>query len=415
MKKVLLICHRGSKALERMVDFARVRKLAPIAISSACADGGTAWVEMCNRLEVPYGLSVGSTIDMQDVEALLEREPGEYAFAYANWDGQRELMARMNERFGVRDLTPATVRFVQDKLAFRRALIAEGLSQLHVFPATSPDAQATLQRGGKLIVKPRRGAGSLLTGCVASVPELDRLRALFEAGVPDDDLFSEFVRDNELIAETFFSGTEFSFEIIRSGGKTAFWCIHEKTRMEYTDVTVLERGFCSPCVSIDEAESGAGLAVVEKALDTFGLNNGCFHVEMLRNLEGRWEFIEINARIGGALIGDSVHAQYGRHMLGDWMDLLLHGDVDIPQTAPEFGTYLQFSYAEGERRIGAILESPRMRRPELLRVLVEVGQVCRGDREEFAALCLWKTKRREQAAEIAALAVEEYITLEYEA
>lgn len=415
MKKVLLICHRGSKALERMVAFARARGLSPVAISSACADQGQSWAEMCQRLEVPFGLSAASTIALADVDALLERHPGDYAFAYANWDGQRELMARMNERFGARDLSPAAVRFVQDKLAFRQALIVAGLSRLAVSRADAPEARAALERGEALIVKPKRGAGSLLTGKVERLEELERLNALFHAGMPDDDLFSEFLHDNELIAETFFSGTEFSFEVIRSQGRTAFWCAHEKTRMEYTDLTVLERGFSSPCVTIDAAESRVGFAAVEKALAAFGLDQGCFHVEMLRDEAGRWEFIEVNARIGGGLIGDSVHAQYERHMLGDWMDLLLQGEIEIPEPTPNVGTYLQFSYPEGDRRISAINQSPRMREPDLLRMLTAVGKTTRSDREEFAALCLWKTDRQRHAEEVAALAAEEYITLEYEA
>lgn len=415
MNHILLFCHRGSPSLERMVTLARARGLAPVAITSACPDGGAAWSAMCERLDVPNAISSGPNVHLSDVDALLARMPGRYVCAYANWDGQRMLMAAMNQRFGARDLTPEAVRAAQDKFAFRSALIEHGLSRLQVWPATAPEARAALSAGQALIVKPRRGAGSLLTGKVTRVEELDRLLALFDAGIDDDDLFSEFTHDNELIAEGFFAGTEFSFELVRSQGRTLFWCAHEKTRMEFTDLTILERGFSSPCVSIGEAECRAALARIEQALGALDLGEGCFHVEMLRNDAGQWEFIEVNTRIGGALISDSVQAQYGRNMLADWLALLHDGALEIAPPAPTVGTYLQFSYTMGDGRIASINEAAHMRAPDLLRVLAKVGNVARSDREEFAALCLWKTDRSRQQEEVAALAADEYITIGYAA
>lgn len=414
MKKILFFCHRGSASLERMVPLARQRGLAPVAITSACADGGLAWSAMCERLEVPNAISTGVNVQMGDVDALLRREGGDYVGAYANWDGQRVLMATVNERCGARDLRPDAVRLAQDKLAFRRALIEHGLSRLSVWPADSRQARDALANGQALIVKPRRGAGSLFTGKVRQTSELERLLRLFDAGIEDDDIFSEFTHDNELIAETFFAGTEFSFELIRKDGATAFWCAHEKTRMEFTDLTILERGFSSPCVSISEQDCSTAFALIEKALTVLELTDGCFHVEMLRDAAGQWEFIEVNTRIGGALISDSVQAQYGRDLLADWLALLHDGDLGVAAPAPTVGTYLQFSYTIGDQRIASINQAPHMRAPDLIKVLAKVGDLARGDREQFAALCLWKTDRRQQQQEVAALAADEYITIAYE-
>ena len=414
-RKALLICHQGSKSLERMVAFARERKLDPVALTSACTDGGVAWTEMCARLDVPFAISRGATIDLAEVEVLLAEVPGNYAFAYAYWDGQRELMATLNARFGAPDLSPAAVRAVQDKLVFRQSLIKLGLSKLAVMPADSAGARAAIERGESLIIKPRRGAGSLMTGKVSHPFELERLTSLFKDGIPDSDMFSEYAHNNELIAETFFKGVEFSFEILRAGGKTAFWCMHEKTQMDFRDVTILERGFSSPCVTIDDAESKTAFAIVERCLDALDMHSGCFHVEMLRNEKGEWEFIEINTRIGGAMISDSVHAQYDRYLMGDWMDLMMNGAIAMAPQAPRFGTYLQFSYVIGDTCIVAITESTAMRAPDLMRVLAKVGNQARSDREEFAALCLWKTDRQRQAQEVAELSMSEFITLEYAA
>lgn len=413
-RKALMMCHGGAKSIEKMVAFARERGLDPVALTSACPDGGVAWRAMCEQLDVPFAIARGALIGLDDVDALLERVPGDYAFAYAYWDGQRELMATLNQRFGAPDLAPAAVKAVQDKLTFRQNLVKLGLSKLDVWPADSAQARAAVAAGKPLIVKPRRGAGSLMTGLVRQSAELERLVTLFKNGMAADDIFSEYAHNNELIAEGFFEGVEFSFEILRSHGKNAFWCVHEKTRMDFLDVTILERGFSSPCVTIDEAESRVALAIIERAFDALALQHGCFHVEMLRNAQGEWEFIEINTRIGGAMISDSVHAQYDRYLMGDWMDLMMQGEVRAAISAPLVGTYLQFSYVTGDGRIAAISESQQMRAPDLKRVMARVGSLARSDREEFAAFCLWKTDRQDQAREVAALSVCEFITLEYE-
>ena len=56
-----------------------------------------------------------------------------------------------------------------------------------------------------------------------------------------------------------------------------------------------------------------------------------------------------------------------------------------------------------------------MRAPDPVKVLAKVGNVARSDREEFAALCWWKTDRRCQKDEVATLAADEYITIAYHA
>jgi biotin carboxylase len=396
-----------------MVLFARERGLAPVAISSAANDGGTEWFAMCDRLGVPAAMSSARAIRMEEIDALLAREQGDYAFAFAIWDGQRSLMAHLNRRLGANDLPPEIIDAVQDKYLFRQTLVRNGLSALRVMPATSPEACALVASGTPLIVKPRRGLGSLMTGRVDSPAALDRLNRLFEEGVPEEDLFSEFTRGNELIAETFFEGTEFSFEILRNRGRTAFWAVHEKTRMEYSDATVLERGFTAPCVTIGQQDAEVGYAIADRALGLLGLDTGSFHVEMLRNGQGEWEFIEINTRQGGALITDSVHAQYGRHLMGDWMDLLLGRELQ-PSAGPSCGVYVQCGFAFGDRRIARILRSPDMQEPDLVRTLVKVGMTATSKREDIATLCLWKTERARHAEQVGRLAVADYFTLEYE-
>ena len=412
MKKVLLMCHRASPVLERLVGYARERDLFPVAISSATNDDGSEWFETCARLGVPASMAASHTIGIEEVEALMAREPGEYVFAFSSWDGQRALMAQINERLGANDSARATIVAVQDKLLFRQRLIDNGLSRLRVIPAGSPEAYALAGEGVSLIVKPRRGLGSLMTARVSSAAELDHMNRLFDEGIPEEDLFSEFTRANELIGETFFDGTEFSFEVVRSHGRTQFWCIHEKTPVQFSESTVLEPGFTSPCISIGEQDVAAGLAIVEQALALFELHAGCFHVEVRRNARGEWEFIEINTRMGGAMIGDSVHAQYGRHLMADWMDVLLDRDI-APLTPPTCGTYVQCGFAFGDKTLVRISASPVMRTPDIVKTPGKVGMTASNKREDIATLCLWKTERDRHAEQVAALAVDDYFTLEY--
>ena len=65
MKKVLLMCHRASPVLERLVGYARERDLFPVAISSATNDDGSEWFETCARLGVPASMAASHTIGIE--------------------------------------------------------------------------------------------------------------------------------------------------------------------------------------------------------------------------------------------------------------------------------------------------------------------------------------------------------------
>jgi hypothetical protein len=410
--RALLLVHRGSRSVERLTAMVREKGFEPLVLSSALNDGDDYFVAKCAELGVPCHVSARTQLELPDVHEALGEQRHNCRFALGFWDGQRTLMAEANELLGAADISARAAALIQDKLAVRLRLQAAGLTTLSAF-RLNEDARTRLAGGKRHIVRPRRGAGSLLTALVSSWAEAEALEARFRVGTGQDDLFGEFFTHNELFAEEFFAGREFSLDVVRSAGRTHFTCWHEKTRLEFSSTTILERGFASPCVTLDRAACAEGLAFTERVLGALDMQAGCFHVELLRDERGIWELIEVNPRPGGGLIAESVRQQYGRRMTSDWIDVLSRAPLAKVPDEPACGTYLQFAYPQSGRTIARVVRAADMAEPQVFSALLEPGKAARHDREDPGAMVLWRTALSSHRDEVSALSAREYVSFEY--
>jgi biotin carboxylase len=411
--EALLLVHRGSASTSRLAKIYRDKGFEPLVFSSAPFDDGSGFAAICRELGVVYaiGNSVATTTDQvrQAFGAALEH----CRFCFGVWEGQRAVMAELNQLFGARDASAEAVRQSQDKFFMRTRLREHGLSAVAVHRLDDPELQSRLERGERLILKPRRGAGSLLTRVVTSLSEVEALAAAFGAGPSANDLFAEFFFENELIAESFVDGRELSLEMILQGGKTVFACEHEKTVLEFIGSTVLERGLASPAVALSAEEVRGATELAERTLAALGLADGCYHVELRVRDTGESEIIEVNPRIGGGLIGDSVQQQFGRSMVHDWIDILDGKPPAVGASERKCGIYFQLAYPEQGRQVLALHKNEQLPKPETFVQVVQLGASARGDREDIAAMTLWRTELDSHRVEVAKLAASEYATFTY--
>src|SRR5207247_835110 len=117
---------------------------------------------------------------------------------------------------------------------------------------------------------------------------------------------------------------------------------HEKTEVEFLPKTVLERGFISPAITLAPETVKAGLQRAKDVLAALGLSEGGYHVELRVNGRGEWDVIEVNARLGGGLLAESIKRQYGRVMHSDWLDMLAGSRPEPYPATRQCGVYLQF-------------------------------------------------------------------------
>jgi hypothetical protein len=410
--RALFLVHRGPQSTARIVKILREKGFEPFVLSSLPFDGGATFAKLCGELEVVYEIAPTGTLSPETVLGWARTLP-DCRFCFGVWEGHRHAMALTNRLLGAHDVSPESILLAQDKHLFRKELVARGLSKLRPSLLSDPELRRRLEAGERVIVKPRRGAGSLFTRAVSSWAQAEALQAAFRRGPGENDLFEEFFVDNELAAETFFDGRELSVELIRQGGRTVLACEHEKTVLDFTGDTVLERGLASPAVALSAAEVRAATALAETSLDALGLSDGCYHVELRVGADGACEIIEINPRIGGGFIYESVLLQLERSMLHDWIDTLAGRAVPAFDGERRCGTYFQLAFPDAGRELVALEKRADLPTPEQHIELMKPGSPGRDDREQMAAMTLWRTRLATHVEEVALLAHEEYVTMTY--
>jgi biotin carboxylase len=221
-----------------------------------------------------------------------------------------------------------------------------------------------------------------------------------------------YFEDNELIAETFFDGRELSLEMMRQDGRTVIAVEQERTVMEFTGRTVLERGYASPAITMSATELAAARALTDRVLDELGLDTGPYHVELRIGPAGHPEIIEINPRGGGGFLVESVRLQFDRSLGDDWISTLLREPLPVPG-ARTCGTYCQNQWLAEERQVLGVRKDESLPAPDGYAEAFQIGVRGRADREEPGVRAMWRTDLADHAATVAALVPTEYASIVY--
>jgi biotin carboxylase len=188
--------------------------------------------------------------------------------------------AEVAAQLGLPGPDPAAVRVLRDKLAVRNLLHANGLSQSSAVPADQ-----TIELPA--VLKDSAGTSSRNVWIVRDRTERDA--ALAEAaGRP---LFGR------LLAEPFLPGPLYSAETLTWAGRTRLLGVTSRLTS-----SVREQAAALPVVLPERA---ALAEWVGRVLAAAGHTQGFAHVELVLTTEGP-EVVEVNARIGGALVGEAL-------------------------------------------------------------------------------------------------------------
>lgn len=418
---VLILSHCGFSFAEDLIKAVKARGLQPWVLSSKpLPEHGE------KRLQVLRSkASALFTVDAHELErsdvmnaiGSLHRQGLRIRACISVWEGYRKLMAHANEQLAVRDMVPALVPLLRNKLYVRNTLYAAGLSQVKA-QALTPDVLAALHNTGEpYFIKPTAGVASYGTFKLSPDTTWATLERI-AAQIRQDTVYAKVISNGvDFLAENYLEGTEFSFEVLAADGEAFVLAIHEKCGLTEDQVTVLEDSCTSPPISIGREVVAEGIAWVQSILDYLEVSNGCFHIEA-RFDGNHWDLIEINPRIGGSLISHSVKALNGESsMLELWLDLLLSGakfrsslerlSYSADGTAPgETATFFRVYFAS-PGRISRIIDGPLRRTPSIRQVLLQEGEEIPGtSREVFLGQFLWELTRQEREAEFASLLAE---------
>jgi biotin carboxylase len=265
---------------------------------------------------------VTDTFDVEGLTELLHRTP-RLRGLISSTDTWTLAGAELAERLGLPGLDPAALRLTRDKAAVRNRLHAAGLTSGRAVEATGAELGDVLVKeiGLPAVVKDTAGTGSQNVWLIRDEPELDA--ALAEAAGRR--------LKGRLFAEPYFSGPVYSAETLTWAGRTRLLGVSSRLMSP-------EPYFREEITAFPVAFPEARRAVLERWLDevlaAIGYTDRFAHVEFVLTAGGP-EVVEINPRIGGALVGEGMCRALGVNVYEAMVETALGRrpglmDADLP-------------------------------------------------------------------------------------
>lgn len=351
---LLLFAHQARSYASLIKDYVERLGVALVVLSSRPRDPRD--LEDLGKLGVARLWHVDDEyLDLSHVQPVLAQARAEglqIIASLATFEGYRVLMAQTNRQLEALDADPDAVRHCMDKYLCRQSLTERGLSRSTATVLDEQTLPRLLASGHRLFVKPRRGAGSFACFKLDHTLTIDRVRAL-QAQMREDKAFRAiFAGQFDFIAEDYVPGDEYSLEVLVLGAESYVIGVHAKY-LDDSSGTTLETSNSLPAPRLSDAQQLAGERYVGECLAALRLHEGCYHIEARHDpRSGHWDIIEINVRMGGALINQSVGVfTGGLSMLELWVKTLCSQGFDEREML--------------RAKLGALRESTRRRNQDM--------------------------------------------------
>ncbi|ARI50979.1 ATP-grasp domain-containing protein [Streptomyces bacillaris] len=250
--------------------------------------------------------------------------------------------AELAAEFGLPGVDPTVIRLVRDKARVRDLLHGKGLSPFGAMPVEEA-AAVDLERlaatvGLPAIVKDTAGTSSQNVWLIRDAEDLSR----FHREADGASLYGG------LFAEPFLAGPVYSAETVTWAGETRLLGLSSRLMSAQPffreDVTAFPVAL--PPAELREIEAWLG-----EVLAALGYTDRFAHIELSMTADGP-RLIEVNPRIGGALVGESMCRALDVNVYGGLVDLALGVRprlLDAPLSGgPAVAFVLTYPTQEGE-------------------------------------------------------------------
>ncbi|WP_446038039.1 ATP-grasp domain-containing protein [Streptomyces sp. SID1121] len=240
----------------------------------------------------PYALTVAG-------QALAARHRLAGVMTWAEW--HLVPVARLARLLGLPTVGPEVMQACRNKATARTLFARHGVPSAASMSARSllEAALAAETIGYPVVLKPAAHAGSIGVIRVNRAEELPSAVEFASAGA------RQGVESNKILVEEFLDGPEVSVECVTHLGTTTVVAVTRKT-------VGMDPYFEELAHTVDAADPllDTVAPVAAASIRALGLSDGVSHVEM-RLVDGRPRLIEVNARIGGDMIGHLVRLATG--------------------------------------------------------------------------------------------------------
>ncbi|MBT9329998.1 ATP-grasp domain-containing protein [Paracidobacterium acidisoli] len=239
-------------------------------------------------------------------------------------------IAHLREHMRIPGMGLTTTAYFRDKLAMRfqaQRAATTGLSKAAV-PDFTPvlnydDLRAWMEAvPAPWVLKPRAEASAI---GIRKIHEPEQLwRTLDELGD----------RQSFYLLERFVPGDIFHVDAITSESQVVFTTVsgYGKPPMQ----VMHEGGVFTTRVLDRRSEDAVSLAAINAGLiPAMGMVRGVTHAEYIRGTDGRYYFLEVAARVGGAFIADVIEQATGVNLWAEWARIEVASLRSEPYALPE--------------------------------------------------------------------------------
>ena len=306
--------------------------------------------------------------------------------------------ARVREFLCLPGLASATARLFRDKLAMRFQAREGGLAQpefVHLL-----NYQEVGEYLGRVpppwVLKPRADASAI------GIRRLDEAEQVWRAKDWLDARECPRERSSYYLLERFIPGEVYHVNSLVEGGGVAFASVD---RYGSPPLEVTQRGgvATSHTVDYDSGERRELLELNRRLLAGLGLRRGAAHAEFIRGAaDGRFYFLEVAARVGGAYTAEAVEAASGVNLWREWAAVEVADATDSyrPPAARRDYSGIAISLSRQERPDTSAYADPEIvyrvkkphhvglivRSPTLTRTLELLGEYERRFTRDFTAV-----------------------------
>jgi biotin carboxylase len=237
-------------------------------------------------------------------------------------ENAQETIAEVREALGLPGLRLAAAARFRDKGLMKQALRDAGLPcARYARLRSAADARRFIAEVGyPIVVKPPDGAG-----CKGTYQVSDE--ASLEVALAD----TRPSPHNEVLAEEFVQGEEYSFDTIVIDGVVRF---HNILRYLPGPLDVMRNDWVQWCTLAPRDISGPEFDGIRKvgvaAVETLGLRTGMTHMEWFRRADGSPVVSEVGARPPGAQFTSIMSYAYDRSLYHAWAQAVINETVTGP-------------------------------------------------------------------------------------
>jgi biotin carboxylase len=263
-----------------------------------------------------------------------------------------ENVSAIREHLRIPGMGLTTVRYFRDKLAMRVRAKEVGINVPEFVHVLNHDElrEFMARVPGPWLLKPRSQASGI---GMKRIPQPDELWPWLEKLGDEQSHF---------LLEQFVPGSVFHVDSVVSEREVVFAEAHAYG-MPPLDVSHGGGVFTTRTLQRDSADSIALQAVNRELIQGLGLVRGVTHAEFLKgHSNGKFYFIEIAARVGGAYISDVIDYATGVNLWREWAKLEVGAGKDpyaLPETRRDYAGVI-VSLAKQERPDTSAYDDPEI-------------------------------------------------------